>query len=55
LASALESKFKLTGDVARFNSADDDNFTQPGIFWSKVGFYSLRGIFLQSHFENFDM
>ena len=20
----------------RYNSADDDNFTQPGIFWSKV-------------------
>uniref|UniRef100_A0A914UPY7 Catalase n=1 Tax=Plectus sambesii TaxID=2011161 RepID=A0A914UPY7_9BILA len=36
LKSALETKFKMSGDVARYNSADDDNFTQPGIFWSKV-------------------
>uniref|UniRef100_A0A914UKS2 Catalase n=1 Tax=Plectus sambesii TaxID=2011161 RepID=A0A914UKS2_9BILA len=34
--SAVESTFKLSGDVARYNSADDDNYTQPGIFWSKV-------------------
>jgi len=34
--SALESKFTVSGDVARFNSGDDDNFTQCGTFWSKV-------------------
>nr|CAB3227981.1 catalase-like [Phallusia mammillata] len=27
---------KITGDVKKFNSADDDNFTQVGIFWNKV-------------------
>ncbi len=26
----------MTGDVARFNSADEDNFTQAGHFFSKV-------------------
>jgi len=30
------SVFPASGDVARYNSSDDDNFTQPGIFWSKV-------------------
>jgi len=34
--SALESRFPLTGDVARFNSGDDDNFTQPRALWHKV-------------------
>ena len=34
--SALESKFTVSGDVARYNSGDDDNFTQCGTFWSKV-------------------
>lgn len=33
---ASEHRFLCSGDVARFNSADDDNFTQPGIFWRKV-------------------
>lgn len=27
---------KTTGDVARYNSADEDNFSQPAIFWSSV-------------------
>lgn len=31
-----ESVFNLSGDVARWNSADEDNFTQPGIFYRKV-------------------
>ena len=34
--AALESKFSVSGDVARYNSADEDNFTQVGIFWTKV-------------------
>lgn len=29
-------KTTLSGDVTRFNSSDEDNFTQPGIFWSQV-------------------
>lgn len=29
-------KTSISGDVARYNSSDEDNFTQPGIFWSKV-------------------
>ncbi len=32
----FESIFHLSGDVQRYNSADDDNFTQPGNFWRKV-------------------
>jgi catalase len=34
--AAVESRFQPSGDVARYNSADDDNFTQTGIFWRKV-------------------
>eukprot|EP00918_Siedleckia_nematoides_P108298 GHVU01236354.1.p1 GENE.GHVU01236354.1~~GHVU01236354.1.p1 ORF type:complete len:505 (+),score=74.07 GHVU01236354.1:126-1640(+) len=32
----LEHGISVSGDVGRYNSADDDNFTQPGIFWRKV-------------------
>lgn len=32
----LEHKYKLSGDVARYNTEDDDNFTQPGNFWRNV-------------------
>lgn len=28
--------YKIAGDVARYNTGDDDNFTQPGIFWREV-------------------
>lgn len=31
-----ECRDKFVGDVERYNSADDDNFTQPGIFYNKV-------------------
>lgn len=34
--SAIEVKYKVAADVDRYNSADDDNFTQPGEFWRKV-------------------
>jgi catalase len=34
--AALESKFEVSGDVARYNTADDDNFSQVGIYWTKV-------------------
>ncbi|XP_024085312.1 catalase-like [Cimex lectularius] len=27
------SAFSLSGDIARFNSSDDDNYSQPGIMW----------------------
>ena len=30
------SRFHVSGDVARYNSADEDNFTQVGHFWSRV-------------------
>jgi catalase len=33
---ALEHRFQVSGDVTRYNSGDDDNFTQPGNFWRKV-------------------
>jgi len=33
---SLEHRFHASGDVARYNSHDDDNFTQPGSFWRKV-------------------
>lgn len=32
-ARDLEPIFKVTGDVNRFDSGDEDNFTQPRIFW----------------------
>ncbi|KAK6169210.1 hypothetical protein SNE40_020305 [Patella caerulea] len=32
----LECPFKLSGDVQRYNTADDDNFSQVGTFWRKV-------------------
>ena len=31
-----ECPFKLSGDVDRYNTQDDDNFTQVGTFWRKV-------------------
>ena len=34
--AALESKFQVSGDVARYNTADDDNFTQVTTFWQDV-------------------
>jgi len=35
-SATVEKTFHVSGDVARYNSADDDNFTQTGIFWNKV-------------------
>jgi len=35
-AVKLDSVFSAAGDVARYNTADDDNFTQVGTFWRKV-------------------
>ena len=35
-SAAIETTFHVSGDVARYNSADDDNFTQTGTFWNKV-------------------
>lgn len=35
--------FKVTGEVARWNSEDEDNFTQVGIFWNKVLTEKERG------------
>lgn len=32
----LETRFRVSPDVARYNSADDDNFTQPNTFYTKV-------------------
>lgn len=32
----LEQQLSYTGDVGRYNTADDDNFTQVGIFWRDV-------------------
>nr|AEP83810.1 catalase [Haliotis diversicolor] len=32
----LECPLKISGDVGRYNTADDDNFSQVGIFWRKV-------------------
>ncbi|KAG8336740.1 hypothetical protein J6590_039820 [Homalodisca vitripennis] len=29
-------KFSATGDVAKYNSADDDNFSQATLFWKKT-------------------
>lgn len=35
-SAKVESTFNVSGDVARYNTADDDNFTQTGLFWRKV-------------------
>nr|QCH41148.1 catalase [Modiolus modiolus] len=32
----MESNFNITGDVKRYNTADDDNYSQVGVFWRKV-------------------
>lgn len=32
----IENRFHVSADVARFNSADDDNFTQPAMFYTKA-------------------
>ncbi|XP_063240442.1 catalase isoform X3 [Bacillus rossius redtenbacheri] len=34
--SAAISKFSVSGDVARYNSGDEDNFSQATIFWKKT-------------------
>lgn len=39
----VECPFIVTGDVQRYNSADDDNFSQAEIFWSKVLTPAERG------------
>lgn len=35
-ASDLEPPYKVSGDVYRHESGDEDNFTQPRIFWNSV-------------------
>ncbi|KAJ1524757.1 hypothetical protein ONE63_009635 [Megalurothrips usitatus] len=35
-ASREPPAYPASGDVARYNTGDDDNFTQPGIFWREV-------------------
>src|SRR5690349_18405161 len=32
----LEPRYKVSGDVYRFESGDEDNFTQARIFWNSV-------------------
>ena len=39
-------KEKISGDVMRYNSADEDNFTQVGIFYRNV---STELLFLYSY------
>eukprot|EP01100_Stratorugosa_tubuloviscum_P004112 TRINITY_DN2014_c0_g2_i1.p1 TRINITY_DN2014_c0_g2~~TRINITY_DN2014_c0_g2_i1.p1 ORF type:complete len:515 (+),score=269.41 TRINITY_DN2014_c0_g2_i1:44-1588(+) len=34
--SATWHQYPVSGDVARYNTADDDNFSQVSIFWNKV-------------------
>jgi len=34
--SAIQPSFKLSGDVERYNSADEDNFSQVTNFWNNV-------------------
>ncbi|XP_048578837.1 catalase isoform X2 [Nematostella vectensis] len=36
VAKYSPSQFTVSGDCARYNSADDDNFTQVTTFWTKV-------------------
>ena len=39
----LECPIHISGDVQRYNTADDDNFTQVGTFWNKVGDLQEQG------------
>lgn len=32
----LQRPFSVTGDVYRYDSGDEDNFSQPTVFWRKV-------------------
>ena len=32
----LQGPYKITGDVCRYDSGDEDNFSQPAAFWNKV-------------------
>lgn len=32
----LQKPYKITGDVYRYDSGDEDNFSQPAVFWKKV-------------------
>lgn len=41
-AGAKESVWSVTGDVDRYNSGDDDNFTQPRALWTKVAYLILQ-------------
>ncbi|OXA44125.1 catalase [Folsomia candida] len=34
--SAIQPTFNLSGDIERYNSADEDNFSQVTTFWNKV-------------------
>ena len=40
---AMESKFAVSGDVARYNEDDGDDFTQVRTFWTKVLDEEARG------------
>jgi len=35
-AKNCESKIHVSGDIQRYNTADDDNFSQVGLFWNNV-------------------
>lgn len=35
-ARDLEPQYKVSGDVYRFDSGDEDNFSQAAIFWNSV-------------------
>lgn len=35
-AAVLEPPLKVSGDVYRYDSGNEDNFTQPRIFWNSV-------------------
>lgn len=35
-ARNLEPPYKVNGDVNRFDSGDEDNYSQPAIFWNEV-------------------
>lgn len=35
-ARDLEPPYKVSGDIYRFDSGDEDNYSQPAIFWNSV-------------------
>nr|WRM33301.1 catalase [Eisenia fetida] len=48
----LDHKFNVSGDVARYNSEDDDNYTQVTTFWQKILTPATRASLVENLVDN---